>query len=277
MKYGFVLPVTDPNAMVDLGAEAEAAGWDGVFVAEMIWGPDAWVGLSGIAMRTERIKLGTLLSPLSRMRPWKIASETATLDRLSNGRVILAVGSGALDTGFAEFGEATDRRTRNELIDESLEIVQKLWSGEPFRFVGKHYQVDTTALSPEINAWGVKPVQMPRIPIWITAVWPPKTSIKRAVMLDGILPNYVLPGGTFGEHSEDAIEGMRQYIADANVDHPVEIIIEGNTPDNSPGSIESVDRWRAAGGTWWIESPWSHLNDVEFVRSRIAAGPPKAS
>lgn len=275
MQYGFVLPVHDPKMIVELGKEVEAAGWDGVFIAEMIWGPDAWVALTGIAMVTERIKLGTMLSPLSRMRPWKIASETATLDKLSNGRVILAVGTGALDTGFAEFGEATDRKTRNELIDESLEIVQLLWKKMPFTFEGKHYRVDTSAMGEGILAWGISPVQRPRIPIWITGTWPPKISMKRAVQFDGILPNYVTPEGTMGEHAVEAIEGIAEYVRVSGVDHPVDIVIEGNTPDSSPESVAIVEQWRNAGGTWWIESPWSHENDFDYLRARIAAGPPK--
>src|SRR5574341_374940 len=96
--------------------EAEKAGWDGFFVAEPVWGIDAWVSLGAAAMATKRIRLGTMLTPVSRMRPWKLASETITLDHLSNGRVILAVGLGAIDTGFASFGEVTDRRTRAELL-----------------------------------------------------------------------------------------------------------------------------------------------------------------
>ncbi len=275
MKYGFVLPVHDPTMIVELGADVEQAGWDGVFIAEMIWGPDAWVALTGIAMRTERIKLGTLLSPISRMRPWKIASETATLDRLSNGRVILAVGTGALDTGFAEFGEATDRKVRNELIDESLEIMQLLWTNQPFTFDGDHYRVDTNALGEGIRAWGPEPVQHPRIPIWITGTWPPKRSMKRAVKFDGILPNFITPEGTMGDHSEEAIREIRAFVSAAAVDHPVDIVVEGNTPDSSPESVTMVERWREAGGTWWIESPWSRENDFDYLRARIAAGPPK--
>ncbi len=109
MKFGFVLPYGDAQTAAELAAQAEQAGWDGFFVWEPVWGLDAWVLLTAAAMRTERIRLGTMLSPLSRMRPWKLASETATLDNLSNGRVILSVGLGALDTGFAEFGAVTDR------------------------------------------------------------------------------------------------------------------------------------------------------------------------
>src|SRR5919112_1428396 len=127
MRYGFVFPRGDARTAADFAREAEQAGWDGFFVWEPVWGIDAWVSLTAAAMQTERIKLGTMLTPLSRMRPWKLASESATLDRLSNGRVILAVGLGAIDSGFAAFGEETDRKVRAELMDEALEIVTGLW------------------------------------------------------------------------------------------------------------------------------------------------------
>src|SRR3990170_2780945 len=148
MKYGFVLPHGDARTAAEFAAEAEAAGWDGFFVWEPVWGVDAWVSLTAAAMRTSTIRLGTLLTPLSRMRPWKLASESATLDNLSNGRVIISVGLGALDTGFAAFGEVTERRTRAELLDEGLEILTGLWRGQPFQFTGVHYQVRPTDFNP---------------------------------------------------------------------------------------------------------------------------------
>src|SRR3990172_9740304 len=133
VKYGFVLPYGDARTAADLAYEAEKAGWDGFFVCEPVWGIDAWVALTAAAVRTERIRLGTMLSPISRMRPWKLASETATLDNLSNGRVILSVGLGAIDTGFEAFGEVTDRSMRAELLDEGLDILIGLWRGQPFQ------------------------------------------------------------------------------------------------------------------------------------------------
>ncbi len=112
MKNGFVLPFGDARMAADMASLAEQHGWDGFFVWEPVWGNDAWVMLTAAAMRTERIRLGTMLTPLSRMKPWKLASEAATLDNLSGGRVTLAVGLGAPDTGWDAFGEITDRRTR---------------------------------------------------------------------------------------------------------------------------------------------------------------------
>ncbi|MES0359993.1 MAG: LLM class flavin-dependent oxidoreductase [Anaerolineales bacterium] len=162
MKYGFVLPRGDARTAVEFASQAEQSGWDGFFVWEPVWGIDAWICLTAAAMQTEKIKLGTMLSPLSRMRPWKFAGEAATLDNLSNGRVILSVGLGAIDTGFADFGEITDRKIRAELLDESLEIITNLWAGDPFTHAGKHYQVKISekTLSPP-----PPPVQKPRIPI----------------------------------------------------------------------------------------------------------------
>ena len=183
MKYGFVLPHGDARTAAEFAASAEASGWDGFFVWEPVWGTDAWVALTAAAMRTESIRLGTMLTPLSRMRPWKLASETATLDNLSNGRVLLSVGLGALDTGFAEFGEVTDRKTRAELVDEALEIITGLWRGQPYSFDGKHYHIKPTDFSPP-----PPPVQKPRIPIWMVGAWPRRRSMERALRYDGLLP-----------------------------------------------------------------------------------------
>ncbi len=172
MKYGFVLPYGDARAAAEAAYQAEQAGWDGFFVWEPVWGVDAWVSLTAAAMRTSHIRLGTMLSPLSRMRPWKLASETATLDNLSGGRVILSVGLGAIDTGFAEFGEVTERRQRAELLDEGLDILTGLWRGQPFNYSGKHYTVRETNFYPP-----PPPIQQPRIPIWVVGAWPHPKSL----------------------------------------------------------------------------------------------------
>ena len=91
-----------------------------------------------------KIRLGTLLTPPSRRRPWELASQVATVDRLSNGRVTLSVGLGAIDSGFENFGEECDRRIRAELMDECLDIMCGLWDGQPFAYDGAHYQVEPT-------------------------------------------------------------------------------------------------------------------------------------
>ena len=114
MRFGYVLPGGSARFASEAASLAEDKGWDGFFVWEPVWGVDAWISLSAAAMVTQRIRLGTMISPLSRMRPWKIASETATLDQLSDGRVILSVGLGALETGFFTLvKKPTVKRGRN--------------------------------------------------------------------------------------------------------------------------------------------------------------------
>src|SRR5512146_2163827 len=183
MKYGFVLPGGDARTAADMAQAAEEAGWDGFFVWDPVWGIDPWVALAAAAEHTRRIRLGTMITPLSRQRPWTLAGQTAALDNLSGGRVILAVGLGAVDTGFAEFGEETDRKKRAELLDEGLEIVSGLWRGQPFSFEGRHYHVRPTQFfAPP------PPVQKPRIPIWVVGAWPRPKSMGRALRWDGVLP-----------------------------------------------------------------------------------------
>lgn len=274
MKYGFVLPFADVHMAVQLGYEAEQSGWDGYFVWESVWGLDAWVLLTAIAMRTERIRIGTLLSPLSRMRPWKLASETVTLDHLSHGRVILSVGLGALDTGFEAFGEVTDRKTRAELMDEGLDILTGLWRGQPFSYAGKHYQVQESTFSPP-----PPPVQQPRIPIWVVGAWPRTQSMQRALRYDGLLPMVLDENGKVRSTTPADIQAMRAFIDQHRTETtPFDIIMEGTTSgDNPVQDADTIRPWIEAGATWWIESMWDTLNKpnaLELVRQRIAQGPP---
>ena len=183
MKYGFVLPLGDAKTAVELGSLAEDYGWNGFFVWEPVWGVDAWVSLAAVSMKTSKIKLGTLISPIARMRPWKLASEIATLDNLSNGRLILAVGLGAIDTGWKEFGEVIDRKTRAELVDESLEIIQGLFKGQPFSYNGRHYKIKEFSHYPP-----PAPYQKPSVPIWVVGAWNYSKSMNRVLKYDGILP-----------------------------------------------------------------------------------------
>ena len=272
MKYGFTLPQGDARTAAALAREAEIAGWDGFFVWEPVWGIDPWVSLAAAAMVTQHIRLGTMVTPVSRRRPWKLASETATLDHLSGGRVILSVGLGAIDTGFAAFGEETDRRQRAQLLDEGLAIVTGLWQGQPFRFNGTHYQVQPTEFMPP-----PPPVQQPRIPIWVVGAWPRPRSMQRALRWDGILPAIMTPEGGFVLPTPADVQAIAAYAAahrpgDAT---PLEIVLEGETPGDDPGRAASIiTPLAAAGMTWWIETMWS-MPPLEEVRRRIRQGPPR--
>jgi hypothetical protein len=271
MKYGFVLPYGDAATAADFAQAGEAAGWDGFFVWDPVWGIDAWVALTAAAMRTERIRLGTMITPVSRRRPWKLASETATLDQLSNGRVILSVGLGAVDTGFIQFGEETDRKIRAELLDEGLEILTGLWRGQPFSYTGKHYQVQETTFFPP-----PPPVQSPRIPIWVVGAWPRKKSMARVLRYDGLLPNKMDDKGALGQVTPADIQVMKAFIeAHRTLTTPFDIVVEGETPgDNQAQATEKVRPFTEAGATWWIEAMWSAPN-LDHVRTRVQQGPPR--
>jgi alkanesulfonate monooxygenase SsuD/methylene tetrahydromethanopterin reductase-like flavin-dependent oxidoreductase (luciferase family) len=271
MKFGFVLPSGNVHDALRFAEAAETAGWDGFFVWEPVWGNDPWVTLAAVAMRTTRIRLGTLLTPLSRRRPWKVASETATLDHLSNGRVILSVGLGAPDTGFANFGEVTDRKTRAELLDESIDILTGLWRGQPFNYDGKHYHIKETSFMPP-----APPVQKPRIPIWVVGAWPHKKSMERVLRCDGLLPTTLDENGRHLPPTPAQIAEMKAYVeANRQLDSPFDIITESQTPLKKKTEWAEIIRpWAEAGTTWWIESMWDAPN-LDAVFERVQHGPPK--
>ena len=273
MKYGFVLPYGDARKVAEMAFEAEQAGWDGFFTYETIWGVDAWVALTAAAMKTSRIRLGTMLSPISRMRPWKLASETTTLDNLSGGRVILSVGLGALNTGFKEFGEETNRIKRAELVDEGLDILWGLWKGQHFNYEGKHYTIKPTDFPSPIY-----PVQKPRIPIWMVGAWPRKRSMRRVLKCDGILPTKMVGRKHVKVEPEDVCEMKAWILEHRGLKTPFDIIIEGKTP------VTERDKWHDivspysnAGATWWIEAMWdlTSKDGDEPILERIRAGPPR--
>jgi hypothetical protein len=272
LKFGFVLPSGDARAAADLAYLAEQSGWDGFFVWEPVWGVDAWVSLTAAAMRTARIRLGTMLTPLSRMRPWKLASESAALDNLSNGRVIISVGLGAIDTGFAAFGEVTDRKERAELLDEGLDILTGLWRGQPFSYTGKHYQVKPTDFNPP-----PPPLQQPRIPIWVVGAWPRPKSMRRVLRYDGLLPMGMDEQGQPSQLDPEGIRAAQAYIeANRQETTPFDIIVEGVTPGEDPGRAGEIIRpWAAAGATWWIEARWETAsNSREQLEQRLRQEPP---
>jgi alkanesulfonate monooxygenase SsuD/methylene tetrahydromethanopterin reductase-like flavin-dependent oxidoreductase (luciferase family) len=277
MQYGFIMPGGSVEELIAMAQAAEQAGWDGVFYWDGIYietvGPmyDPWAMLAAIAMRTERVRLGAVLTPLSRRRPWKVARETVTVDHLSGGRLILPVGLGALDDGgFGKVGEPTDRKTRAQLLDESLEILTGLWSGRPFSYQGRHYQVEEMTFLPP-------PVQLPRIPIWVVGAWPSAKSMGRALRYDGLLPAKVNPDGSTGEITPADIRDIRAAIAEQRTaTTPFDIVWEGQTPGDDPAKAEDTVRpWAEAGATWWMESRWEYPVDVAAVRKRIEQGPPR--
>jgi alkanesulfonate monooxygenase SsuD/methylene tetrahydromethanopterin reductase-like flavin-dependent oxidoreductase (luciferase family) len=184
MRYGMVLPGGRASEQLELAILAERAGWDGVFVWEAAYGVDPWSLLAAIAARTSRIRLGTLLTPLPFRRPWKLASQVATVDQLSGGRAILTVGLGAADVALALTGEVTDLRERAERLDEGIDLIRTVWAGET-TYEGRHYRYEAGPAS-ELAELG-RPVQE-RIPIWVVGAWPRPRSMERVLRCDGVVP-----------------------------------------------------------------------------------------
>jgi alkanesulfonate monooxygenase SsuD/methylene tetrahydromethanopterin reductase-like flavin-dependent oxidoreductase (luciferase family) len=271
MRFGFVITGGDANEIVEMGELIEQSGWDAAFGWETVYGLDPWVLLGAIAAKTSRIRLGTLLTPPSRRRPWKLAAEVATLDRLSEGRAQLIVGLGAPETGFAEVGEAADRKTRAELMDEAIELMHRFWSSEPFTYEGKHYKVDW-----QNTNWKLAPVQKPRAPIWTVAMWPNARSMARAYRLEGCLP-FVRTENPMenGITPEDVAAIQAQALEVKDPKSTFDVVIEGVTPPGDEAALDRVRAFRDAGATWWVESMWEAPGGMDAVRERIVAGPPK--
>lgn len=271
MKYGVIITGGPAQEQIELAQLAEASGWDGVFTWDGIHVGDAmevhdpWVLMSAFAMVTQRVRIGAIIQPLARRRPWKVAREAVTLDHVSNGRFVLCVGLGAVDdSGFGRVGEPVDPRTRAEKLDETLEILTGLWTAEPYGFSGRHYGFEPMRFVPP-------PVQRPRIPVWVVGAWPAERSMARAARFDGLLPN-VLGGGMY---DPSLIGEMRDWIATRRETMDgFDIVLEGPL---EPGAEDDVMRaFAAAGATWWIHSDWE-TSGADALRRRIEAGPPSAS
>jgi alkanesulfonate monooxygenase SsuD/methylene tetrahydromethanopterin reductase-like flavin-dependent oxidoreductase (luciferase family) len=251
---------------------AEQAGWDGVFVWEAAYGVDAWTVLAAMAASRRGVRLGTLLTPLPWRRPWKVASQVATLDQLSAGRAILAVGVGAVDTDLPDTGEATDLRERAEMLDEGIDLIRTLWqAGRSYH--GKHYDFETGRMD---LAAAARPVQ-DRIPIWVVGVWPAPKSMRRVLRCDGVIPQYQQVEGD--PRPEDA-RAVASWLAERDVPPGFDVIADGETPTDDPAAAaDTVAAWEAAGCTWWLETRWSAPDDkadsLRVFHDRIAAGPPR--
>jgi alkanesulfonate monooxygenase SsuD/methylene tetrahydromethanopterin reductase-like flavin-dependent oxidoreductase (luciferase family) len=278
VQYGWVLPYGDARTAAELAAVAEESGWDGFFVWEPVWGIDAWVALTAAAMTTTRIRLGTMLTPLPRRLPWDVAGQVATLDNLSGGRVILAIGLGAPDDRWWIFEDDPGRRERAERMDEALELMQGLWSGEPFAYAGVHYRA-----RPADRMIPPAPVQRPRPPIWVVGAWPRPKSMRRAARLDGWLPAHMPKGEGDRELTPEVlragIEWLRERRSAAGLGmERYDVVAEGTTPPDPAAAGAIVRPWLDAGATWWIDADWEDMHP-EPVRAaaltRLRAGPPK--
>ena len=272
MHYGIHLPINGPYAdirlLATLAHEAEEAGWDGFFIYDQVASDvrepivDTSVALAVIALNTQRIRFGPLVMPLARRRPWKVARETVSLDQISNGRLILGVGLGGGATEFDHLSEASDPKERAAQLNEGLNIVAGLWSGETFSYTGRHYHIQEAQFLPS-------PVQTPRIPIWIGGIWPNHAPFRRAARWDGVFPHY-----RDGMMPPDALRDVVTYTQQHRAsDSPFDVIIRNKAPiADRAHQVEAIDSYEAVGLTWWLEGVEGRPR-LEDMRALIANGP----
>lgn len=287
MKYAIYLPTFtpfgSPQIIAGLARDAEQAGWDGMFVWDDVAGTqkdlaDPWISLAAAAAATQRLWLGALITPLARRRPWKFARETASLDQLSAGRLVVGVGVGSGQEQFGDFGDESNQHVRGEMLDEALQVITGLWSGESFGFEGKYYHLKPATFRP-------KPVQQPRIPIWVAGVWPNKKPLERMARWDGMFPLFLSitdPAEQQARLSETVkiVRAKRlELMPDAEA-QPFDVLSVGQTPAGNPAMAEEhIAGYARAGATWWLESlePNERGGEQEWpfsrLRERVLAGP----
>ena len=266
----------DPERLIAVAAVAERAGWDGFFLWDHVirrppWAPmvDPWVALAAVAVGTERLVLGPMVTPLARRRVPVVARQSVTLDRLSGGRLRLGVGLGAPDDEFTRFGEDADPRRRAELLDESLVLLEQLWSGETVRFRGRRLVADDVRFTP-------RPVHG-RVPIWVAGRWPGGPPFRRAARYDGVWPIAADGGRLAVEDFADCRAVVAGHRRAAGRDQPFDacFVDRSDGPDDARVAGR-LPRLVAAGMTWWIESLDDPATPFDRHLDRVAAGPPRA-
>lgn len=272
MRFGVYVPTFgeyDVDTLARLAREAEAAGWDGFFIWDhLAWTPDGGqdladttVALTAIALATERVRFGALVTPLARRRPWKLAKETATLDRLSGGRLVVGAGLGA-QGDIAPFGDGGPPAQLAARLDEALDLLASLWSGQPVGHEGEHFRVQGALLRPS-------PLQQPRIPIWVAGFWPNRPPFRRAARWDGALP--LTRGHLIEELSPEELRRCRDYIsAHRTSSDPFDLVAFAATQPRTP---DTVAEYEQAGATWWVEAVNPLAESLADFRNRISRGP----
>jgi alkanesulfonate monooxygenase SsuD/methylene tetrahydromethanopterin reductase-like flavin-dependent oxidoreductase (luciferase family) len=270
----------DAETVGRVAADAEAAGWDALFVWDHVvhrkrdrrtFG-EPWMLLTAAALATKRIKLGPMVTPLPRRRPQQVARQVATLDNLSGGRVIFGAGlGGPIEDEYGSFGEPTDPRLLAEMLDEGLGLLDHYWSGRPVTHDGTHYRVDDVTLLPT-------PVQRPRVPVWIGGYWPRRRPMRRAARWDGAIPLFL---SALHGHPPP-VEEVRDLVAylqdrrDDGAEASFEVVLGGASPPDAAAARDLLGPLVDAGATWWDERKPidEEIIRLEPVLRRIEAGPP---
>ena len=265
----------EPAGLIELGVAAEEAGFDGFFLWDHIVfsnrddGPpiiDPWLVLAVVAARTSRIRLGTMITPVPRRRPWQLARQTASLDRLSGGRLILGVGIGSPAYGdFGIFHEPSGDRARADMLDEGLAVLDGLWSGERFSYAGQHFTVDPVRFTPV-------PVQRPRVPVWVGGVLPATRPIARAARWDGVVPIRFARRSLIRPSVADIADVRERVTAARGSADGYDVVVWAEVAARPADVPTLAAPYQAAGATWWIETAKPEPDWWEGVTRRVAAG-----
>ena len=265
----------EPAGLIELGVAAEEAGFDGFFLWDHIVfsnrddGPpiiDPWLVLAVVAARTSRIRLGTMITPVPRRRPWQLARQTASLDRLSGGRLILGVGIGSPAYGdFGIFHEPSGDRARADMLDEGLAVLDGLWSGERFSYAGQHFTVDPVRFTPV-------PVQRPRVPVWVGGVLPATRPIARAARWDGVVPIRFAQRSLIRPSVADIADVRERVTAARGSADGYDVVVWAEVAARPADVPTLAAPYQAAGATWWIETAKPEPDWWEGVTRRVAGG-----
>ncbi|MGN6090096.1 MAG: LLM class flavin-dependent oxidoreductase [Actinomycetales bacterium] len=258
----FVAPfdaLADPQVIGDLAARAEAAGWEGFFVWDHLLYrepvraiADVWICCAAVAMRTQTLLFGPMVTPLARRRPQVLARQAASLAVLSQGRFVLGLGLG--DDGARElsaFGDEADPRIRARKLDEGLDVLTGLLSGELVDHDGDHYVARQVRFHPA-----------PAVPIWLAARFPNRAPVRRAARYDGLF--------VIGLHAPEDLDEVSAAL-DQHTPAPGYDVVIDLPADQDPAP------WLDRGASWVLTRFGPFDLDLEAIGRVIDAGPAAAA
>lgn len=283
MKYGVCVPnideFEDARQVADLARRAESAGWDGFFVWDHVVFPhggqhdvaDPWVLLTAVALATDRLRIGPMVTAVPRRRPGTLARQTTSLDRVSGGRLVFGAGMGfTLEAEFGTWGEPVAPPVVAQRLDEGLAVLAELWSGKTVNFQGEHFTATDVTFAPT-------PVQRPRPPVWLGCNWPNRRPLRRAAQWDGVAPMvFSSETGTLAPTPAVVGEIVAAIVEHRGDVHGFDVVMTGQSrQESSAEARDVVGSLAAAGATWWVEGFFPAPGEYAAAVRRIEAGPPR--
>jgi alkanesulfonate monooxygenase SsuD/methylene tetrahydromethanopterin reductase-like flavin-dependent oxidoreductase (luciferase family) len=272
LRFGLSIPnFAEPDRLLDVARAVDDNGWDGFFLWDHIVVDrqsavpisEPWTVLAAAALVTSRVRLGTLVTPVARRRPWVLARQVTTVDHLSGGRAVLGVGLGVPpDAEYAALGEPADPARHAALLDEGLTVIDAMWSGERVEHHGEHHHVDGVQFLP-------RPVQRPRVPIWSAAALPARAGVRRAARWDGVAPIYSA-GAELRPVTTEELSAIVAEIAQVRGDDPFDVVVWTVATDAAERAS-----YADAGATWLIDGPAPGAGWLDDAMDIATGGPPR--